>query len=108
MSHSNPKASVRALLTEIIDYAGLFPPAQLSMQKAVANYAAYKNNRYQWMLGRFVVPGERLKEFAVSAKNFFSAGGKPWRLSVLGGGDIYQTAHQIQDFNHQYPLQVVC
>lgn len=71
MSHSNPKASVRALLTEIIDYAGLFPPAQLSMPEAVANYAAYKNNRYKWILGRFVVPVERLEEFAASAKNFF-------------------------------------
>jgi hypothetical protein len=109
MAHSNPKASLRALLTEIIDYAGLFPPAQLSMPKAVANYAAYKNNRYQWMLGRFVVPVARLEEFAASAKNFFSADGEePWRLSVLGGEDIYRTVHQIQDFNHQYAGQAVC
>ncbi len=108
MSHSNPKASVRALLTEIIDYAGLFPPAQLSMPEAVANYAAYKNNRYKWILGRFVVPVERLEEFAASAKNFFSAGGDVWRLSVLGSGDIYQTVHQIQDFNHEYATQTAC
>jgi hypothetical protein len=108
MTHSNPKASARALLTEIIDYAGLFPPAQLSMSKAVANYAAYKNNRYQWMLRRFVVPVTRLQEFAESANNFFSTGGEPWRLSVLGDEDIYQTVRQIQDFNHQYAAQAVC
>lgn len=109
MTHSNPKASVRALLTEIIDYAGLFPPAQLSMPKAVANYAAYKNNSYRWMLGRFVVPVARLEEFAESAKNFFSPGGEePWRLSVLGGEDIYQTVRQIQDFNQRYQAQAAC
>lgn len=108
MAHSNPKASVRALLTEIIDYAGLFPPAQLSMPKAVANYAAYKNNLYQWMLGRFVVPIERLEEFTESAKNFFSASEEPWRLSVLGGEDIYQTFRLIEDFNSRYAAQVVC
>jgi hypothetical protein len=108
MSHSNPKASVRALLTEIIDYAGLFPPAQLTMQKAVANYAAYKNNRYKWMLGRFVVPVERLEEFAASAKNFFLAGGEVWRLSVLASEDIYQTVRLIEDFNQEYATQTIC
>jgi hypothetical protein len=32
--------SVRTLLTEIVDYAGLFPPSKLPMAEAVANYAA--------------------------------------------------------------------
>lgn len=109
MSHSNPKASVRALLTEIIDYAGLFPPAQLSMQEAVANYATYKKSDYKWMLGRLVVPVERLDEFAASTKNFFSATSEePWRLGVLGSGDIYQTVRLIEEFNHEYAPQTVC
>ena len=52
---SKPKESARALLAEIIDYAGLFPPSQISMAEAVTNYAAYKNSNYKWMLGRFIV-----------------------------------------------------
>ncbi len=66
------KESVRALLSEIVDYAGLFPPSQLSMSEAVSNYATYKNSNHSWMLGRFVVPVNRLDEFAESAKNLKS------------------------------------
>ena len=31
--------SLRALLEHLVDYAGLFPPAALTMQDAVRNYA---------------------------------------------------------------------
>ena len=34
--------SLRALLTGIVDYAGLFPPAQLSLDEAIRNYARYR------------------------------------------------------------------
>ena len=55
-------ASLRALLEGLIDYAGLFPPAALSMQDAVRNYARYREEQYAWALGRFVVPGDRVTE----------------------------------------------
>ena len=51
--------SVKTLLAGAIDYAGLFPPAALSMSEAVINYATYRNSNYNWMLGRFVVTGRR-------------------------------------------------
>jgi hypothetical protein len=54
--------SLRALLANLIDYAGLYPPAALSMQDAVRNYAAYREGEHAWMLGRFVVPAERVGE----------------------------------------------
>jgi hypothetical protein len=54
--------SLRALLEGLIDYAGLFPPAALSMQDAVRNYARYRDGEYAWALGRFVVPAERVDE----------------------------------------------
>lgn len=54
--------SLRALLEGLIDYAGLFPPAALSMQDAVRNYARYAEGEYAWMLGRFVVPADRAHE----------------------------------------------
>lgn len=34
--------TLREFLTDIIDYAGLFPPAALDMRAAVRNYAAYR------------------------------------------------------------------
>lgn len=53
----------RALLTGLIDYAGLFPPAGLSMAQVVANYASYQRRPDHWALGRLVVPVARLAEF---------------------------------------------
>ncbi len=100
--------SVRVLLAEIIDYAGVFPPSSLSMPEAVINYAAYKNSNYNWMLGHFVVPVSRLDEFAASAEDFFSRGGESWRLSVLASENIYETVRQIEDFNARYAPRAVC
>jgi hypothetical protein len=55
-------ASARAFLTGLVDYAGLFPPAGLSMREAVAEYARHHGEPEAWMLGRFVVPAARLDE----------------------------------------------
>lgn len=95
-------ASVRTLLTEIVDYAGLFPPSKLPMAEAVANYATYLESNFRWMLGRFIVPVTRLDEFAESAKNFFEQDGEIWKLSVLASEDIYQTVEKIAAFNRNY------
>lgn len=54
--------SLRVLLEGLVDYAGLFPPAALTMQDAVRNYARYRDGEYAWALGRFVVPKERANE----------------------------------------------
>ncbi len=54
--------SAKALFTGLIDYAGLFPPAALSMTDAVRNYDAYRRGEFAWMLGRFVVPAAKMAE----------------------------------------------
>lgn len=54
--------SLRTLLAHLVDYAGLFPPAALTMQDAVRNYARYREGEFAWMLGSFVVQRERAKE----------------------------------------------
>lgn len=104
----NIKESVRTLLSDIIDYAGLFPPSQVSMSEAVLNYATYKNSNYSWMLSRFVLPAARLDEFLESAKDFISRdSGDVWRLSVLAGEDIYDTLRRIEEFNAKNSSRVV-
>lgn len=102
------KESVRALLSDIIDYAGLFPPSQLSMSEAVLNYATYKNSNYNWMLSRFVLPAARLGEFLESAQDFISRdSGDVWRLAVLAGEDVYDSLRRIEDFNAKNSSRVV-
>lgn len=109
MTNSTPKESVRILLSEIIDYAGLFPPSKLSMPEAVINYATYKHSNYSWMLGRLVVPVSRLDEFYESARDFLPRDGKEaWHLSVLTGEDIYETVRTIENFNAEKAPGAIC
>jgi hypothetical protein len=74
--------TTRALLAELIDYAGLFPPAGLDMVAAVRNYASYLSGEYSWMLGRFIVQAGRIDEFEKAASHYF--GGKRWKIGLLG------------------------
>jgi hypothetical protein len=76
-------SALRTLLSGAIDYAGLFPPAELPMAQAVANFAAYRRSADAWALGRFVVPASRLAELEEVAAPHFPDRGDPWRLSVL-------------------------
>ena len=96
----DPMASVRILLSEAIDYAGLFPPAHLSMPEAVINYATYRNSNYCWMLGRFVVTAARLAEFYETARDFISHdAATEWRISAVVGENVYETLRLVEEFN---------
>jgi len=78
---------VATLLHDLIDYAGLFPPARLSMEDAVGEYARELAGPDRDALGRFVVPAARLDELESWAEDLLPRdGGEPWRLSVLAQG----------------------
>ncbi|MGH2544621.1 MAG: hypothetical protein ACRDIB_17650, partial [Ardenticatenaceae bacterium] len=79
------KEAVYAFMVELIDYAGLFPPASLSLPEAFANYARYRRYPDRWMLARFIVPAVRLAELTTLAGSAFR-GGEPFSFSVLGRG----------------------
>jgi hypothetical protein len=49
-------ASARAAFTALIDYAGLFPPAELAFDAARSEYRAASTGPHAWMLGRFILP----------------------------------------------------
>jgi hypothetical protein len=98
--------AVRALLTGLVDYAGLFPPAALPMAKAVVRYQRALTGPHAWMLGHFVVPVERLDAFAAAAENFLPPAGDAasWRLSVLASGDAQRELDAIRSFNDQHGM----
>ncbi|HEY5037149.1 MAG TPA: hypothetical protein VII74_08480 [Chthoniobacterales bacterium] len=89
-----PAAALRALLEGAIDYAGLFPPAELALGSALENQAAYVRSADAWMLGCFVLP---LGKFGAAGAELgqFSRG-YPLRISVLGpratGASEFQAA----------------
>lgn len=68
---------LRAAFTTLIDYAGLFPPAQLRMDAAAAEYCAARGGSFAWMLGRFIVPRARVEELLATIS------GEPIALSVI-------------------------
>lgn len=108
MNIATPNFAIRALLTGVVDYAGLFPPSKLSMADAVKNYGQYKNSQYDWMLGRFVVPVTRLDEFLKCASEYFEPEAQQtWHLSALAGNDIYDTMGQVVEFNAEYSAKAV-
>lgn len=91
------------LLRDLIDYAGLFPPASLAMAPAVANYEAYLRSEWSWILGRFIVPISRLAEFQEKLAGLPASESElaPWRLSVLLSNDPVADVALIRYFNAQ-------
>ncbi|HVS38431.1 MAG TPA: hypothetical protein VMS17_22930 [Gemmataceae bacterium] len=80
-------ASLRALLSHVIDYAGLFPPAKLPLDQAIRNYARDRQEADAWMLGRFVIATADLGQLA-PYRGGLAAGLVPVGLAAVGrGGD---------------------
>lgn len=76
--------AVAVLLGGAVDYAGLFPPAALDLERTVAKYDEYRVSRDAWALGRLVVPATRLAEFA----DRWPERVREWPISLLLGTDF--------------------
>jgi hypothetical protein len=94
-------AAARALLAGLVDYAGLFPPAALEMDAAVAEYARWRRAPEAFMLGRFVAPAARLVELGRAAEAALPdpGAGEPWRVSALLGGDLHGDTARVASWN---------
>src|ERR1700754_3802299 len=55
-------STIEALLAGLFDYAGLYPPASLSLRSAVNNYLECCQSKHASALGRFIINIERLDE----------------------------------------------
>lgn len=75
--------ALETLMNGVIDYAGLFPPANLPLEDAVREYLAIRESPEAWMLGRFVLPASRLAELKPWADEL-NSGDIPLRLALLG------------------------
>jgi hypothetical protein len=87
----------RLLLSGMVDYAGLFPPASLSMADAVRRYDEYRRSPHAWTLGKFVVSVTRLPEFENVAGPLLG-GGEVWWLAAVAGADFGADVRAIVDF----------
>lgn len=91
-NHVKPIISLKNFCTKIIDYAGLFPPANLELLQAFHNFVFYSQGEYNWMLGKFIIPAKRLAELGKILDDMKIESIIP--LSVLGA-----SGESISEFN---------
>ncbi len=91
--------SLRALLTRLIDYAGLFPPAGLALPEVLENYQAYLGSPESWMLNRLVLPEARLCEAVLR---------DGWRITLLVDGEPGPQPPQVEtvETRQSHPLSL--
>jgi hypothetical protein len=85
MTEGKTSPSLRAFMTRIIDYAGLYPPASLSLEEAITNFVRYQDVPEKWMLARFIIPAKRFPELSQLAERVFPSSGR-LAFSALGRG----------------------
>lgn len=107
-------ASLRTLLTDLIDYAGLFPPAACDMPTAAANFARGLGGPEAFILNRFICPASRLDEFSEHARvllpgTYATSGyremahtAEPWALSVVCDRPLDETLELIEAFDSRH------
>lgn len=109
-------ASFKAFMSRLIDYAGLFPPAELSMAEAFQNYIRYREEPQSWMLSRFICPASRLNELH-EHRELIHQIKTPIEFSVLTRsgrdkdqflGGLNQDLNLISDFKMIYTENVLC
>ncbi|WP_209121306.1 hypothetical protein [Alkalihalobacillus sp. BA299] len=103
------KSSTLIFFRNLIDYAGLFPPAQLPLDRAIRNYAAFQTYEDAWMLGHFIIPVTQLKQLTPSVALFSES--NPLTLSAIGRSSsdaesclsfLQADLKQISLFNEKY------
>jgi hypothetical protein len=75
-------ASLQALLTNSIDYAGMFPPCSLALEPALQNHASYVHSHEAWMLNTFVLSIQQFNSARPLLSNFDPL--HPLRVTALG------------------------
>jgi hypothetical protein len=99
--------STHALLDGILDYAGTFPPASLTLADALAEHARARNSADAWLLGRFVLPAVNLSDFERLAPGVVSdERANPWELSVILSADSRSQLERVHAFNETWAGKV--
>ena len=79
--------SLRTLVWNLIDYAGLYPPTALPLERVAEKYEAYRTSPERWMLNRVVLPAAKLAEARMDEN---------WRVSLLVERDPGTLPRQVE------------
>ena len=86
--------SLHALLANLIDYAGLYPPAGLALPAVLENYEAYLASPQSWMLNRLVLPAAKLPDARLRDN---------WRVTLLVEGEPGPLPAQVETLETRLP-----
>ncbi|MFP6673549.1 MAG: hypothetical protein VB878_00590, partial [Pirellulaceae bacterium] len=104
-TQSSSTRSIERLVRGLFDYAGLFPPAQLSLTAAATSFVRYAQGAHAWMLGRFVVLSSQLPELVEQLGSLGLS--KPVDTSVLSSDWVSEREQVIAFVNeHSSLLQI--
>ncbi len=98
-------ATLSMLLDGLIDFAGLFPPAELDMAPMVQAYHEAGVDERGWTLGRVIIPVSQLAEFEQAACGLLpdEEEADPWCISALtrpcGTAELANDLAAIETFN---------
>jgi hypothetical protein len=103
--------SIYGLMSSVIDYAGLYPPAQLEPSVVVRHYTDLISSPRAWMLGRLVWPADKLPQLSELAQGNAPCVEPPategaWAITcVLSPAGTPECAHDlaaVSDFNERH------
>lgn len=86
--------SLRGLLANLIDYAGLYPPAGLALPAVLENYETYLASPESWILNRLVLPAPKLPEARLRDN---------WRVTLLVEGEPGPLPKQVETLETRLP-----
>lgn len=89
--------SLRALLTGLIDYAGLYPPAGLPLPEVLEGYKRYLVSPEHWMLNRLVLPAAKLPDAELH---------EGWRVTLLVEGEPGTLPPQVETLETKLPQRL--
>ena len=102
---------IHALVYSVIDYAGLYPPAQHDPKTTVHHYATLHGSPRDWMLGRLVWPAAKLAELSELAVGAAPQAVAPetvgaWAISCVlapaGTPKFVEDLEAVSQFNEQH------
>ncbi len=90
-------APLKALLSHLIDYAGLYPPAALPLAIVAERYRAFLASPDGWILNRLVLPAAKLKDAQIAAN---------WRITLLVDEEPGPLPPQVETLETKLPRRL--
>src|ERR1700678_1847305 len=85
---------LKALLTHLIDYAGLYPPAALPLRIVLERYRGFLASPDAWILNRLVLPLSQIRDAPIQSD---------WRITALVEDEPSPLPRQVEPLEVKLP-----